>query len=75
MSTETKNPQGWKDITITPDLPLSMSLNFLNALNQRLCRIEDVIVDDKGKSLTEFYREEAEAQAKEVAEKEKEENK
>ncbi len=71
MNTEEKNtaPQGWKDVIVTPDLPLSMTINFLNALNQRLCRIEDLIVDDKGKSLTDLYKEEAEAQLKAEQEK------
>lgn len=71
MNTEEKNtaPQGWKDVIATPDLPLSMTINFLNALNQRLCRIEDLIVDDKGKSLTDLYKEEAEAQLKAEQEK------
>lgn len=71
MNTEEKNktPQGWKDVIVTPDLPLSMTINFFNALNQRLCRIEDLIVDEKGKSLTDLYREEAEEQLKAEQEK------
>ena len=70
--TEEKNaaPQGWKDVIISSDLPLSMTINFLNALNQRLSRIEDLIVDGNGKSLTDLYREEAEEQLKAEQEKE-----
>ena len=38
---EQKQPQGWKDVVITPDMPLAAIVQFLNVLNQRLCTIED----------------------------------
>lgn len=36
--------QGWRDVVITPDMPLSAIVQFLNVLNQRLCGIEDTVV-------------------------------
>ena len=36
-----KKVQGWKDVVITPDMPLTAIVQFLNVLNQRLCTIED----------------------------------
>lgn len=39
-----KQPQGWKDVVITPDMPLNAIVQFLNVLNQRLCGIEDTVV-------------------------------
>ena len=38
---EQKQPQGWKDVVFTPDMPLAAIVQFLNVLNQRLCTIED----------------------------------
>ena len=38
---EQNQPQGWKDVAITPDMPLAAIVQFLNVLNQRLCTIED----------------------------------
>lgn len=32
---------GWSTVNITPDMPLSMIIQFMNVLNQRLCFIED----------------------------------
>ena len=32
-----KQAQGWRDVTITPDMPLTAIVQFLNILNQRLC--------------------------------------
>ena len=52
-------PQGWKDVNIVPDMPLSALVQFLNILNQRLCAVEDntFIKDDEGNmlSLTKLY--------------------
>ena len=66
-----KKSQGWAGVVITPDMPLSVLVNFMNALNQRLVTIEDqTIIDFEGskKTLTEIYRiqaeREIEAQAK-----------
>lgn len=55
---EQKQIQGWRDIQITPDMPVSVIVNFLNVLNQRLCAIEnEIVVDFEGskKTLTEVY--------------------
>lgn len=42
---QTQNqPQGWRDVMITPDMPLTAIVQFLNVLNQRLCGIEDTVV-------------------------------
>lgn len=52
-------PQGWKDVNIVPDMPLTAMVQFLNILNQRLCAVEDntFIKDDEGNmlSLTKLY--------------------
>lgn len=57
-------PQGWKDVNIVPDMPLSAMVQFLNILNQRLCAVEDntFIKDDQGNmiSLTKLYAIQAE---------------
>ncbi len=58
-----KKSQGWADVVITPDMPLSVLVNFMNVLNQRLVTIEDqTVVDFEGskKTLTEIYRIQAE---------------
>ena len=66
-----KKSQGWADVIITPDMPLSVLVNFMNVLNQRLVKIEDqTVIDFEGskKTLTEMYRilteRDKEAQAK-----------
>ena len=41
---EQREPQGWKDVVITPDMPLGAIVQFFNILNQRLCTIEDTVV-------------------------------
>ena len=52
--------QGWKDVQLTPDMSVSMLINFLNVLNQRLSLLEDVIKinDENGNeiSITEYYK-------------------
>ena len=69
-------PQGWKDVQITPDMSLSMIVGFMNVLNQRLATIENIVtipdVDGKPISLTEVYAKQAEA---EMAAAAKEDNK
>ena len=58
-----KKSQGWADVVITPDMPLSVLVNFMNVLNQRLVTIEDqTVIDFEGskKTLTEIYRVQAE---------------
>lgn len=51
--------QGWADVTVTEDLPLTVLVKFFNVLNQRLCTIENILTvpyGDKTVTLTEFYR-------------------
>lgn len=51
--------QGWKDVQLTPDMSISMLINFLNVLNQRLANLEDIIEitaeDGRKMTLTEYY--------------------
>ena len=58
--------QGWKDVQITPDMPASALVQFLNVLNQRLVAVEDNVItkNDNGKpvSLTDLYAEQARAE-------------
>jgi hypothetical protein len=67
-NTENKVPQGWRDVQIVPDMPLSALVNFLNVLNQRLCALEDIVTvpgeDGKAISLTDLYALQAEAAMK-----------
>lgn len=65
---EQKQPQGWKDVVITPDMPLSAIVQFLNVLNQRLCTIEDNLKVEmptgEQLSISEIYRIQAEQEQK-----------
>jgi len=78
---EEKQIRGWMDVQLTPDMPVTVLVNFLNVLNQRLVTLEDqVVVDFEGakKTLTEVYKIQSEREAAEMAkklEKEKEEKK
>ena len=73
-----KKVQGWKDVVITPDMPLTAIVQFLNVLNQRLCTIEDnlniEIQNGEKLSITEIYRIQAE-QAEQEKNKENKETK
>lgn len=62
-NTNQNNPQGWRDVSISMNLPVDGVLHFLNILNQRLCTIEDIVTID-GQTITELYRQEAEAEQK-----------
>lgn len=49
-------PEGWKDVVLHPDMPLSALVHFLNILNQRLVEVEDIVtttVNDQEVTLTE----------------------
>lgn len=79
MPEEMQEIQGWKDVQITPDMPLSVIVNFFNVLNQRLCAIENVVTvagpEGKMISLTDLYAlqtEEAKKAAEEQAKQQKE---
>ncbi len=67
---EEKKIQSWRDVQLTPDMPLSVLVNFLNVLNQRLAAVEDqVVVDFEGakKTLTEVYQIQSEREAEAIA--------
>ena len=69
-----KKVQGWKDVVITPDMPLTAIVQFLNVLNQRLCTIEDNLSvemqNGEKLSITEIYRIQAEEEEKNKENKE-----
>ena len=71
-----KKVQGWKGVVITPDMPLTAIVQFLNVLNQRLCRIEDNLKVEmptgEQLSISEVYRIQAE-QEQQTQEKQTEE--
>lgn len=72
---EERKIQSWRDVQLTPDMPLSVLVNFLNVLNQRLASVEDqVVVDFEGakKTLTEVYQIQSEREAEEIAKKQAE---
>jgi hypothetical protein len=62
-------PQGWKDVVITPDMSLGAIVQFLNILNQRLCTIEDNLLVEmptgEKLSITQVYALQAEAERQE----------
>lgn len=68
-------PQGWKDVEITPDMPLSVIVDFMNVLNQRLATVENIVSvpadDGKMISLTDYYAKQAEAEQAKQAEQAK----
>lgn len=73
---EEKKIQSWKDVQLTPDMPLTVLVNFLNVLNQRLAAIEDqVVVDFEGakRTLSEIYAIQSEREAAEMAKTEQKE--
>ena len=77
-----KKVQGWKDVVITPDMPLTAIVQFLNVLNQRLCTIEDNLniemQNGEKLSITEIYKiqaEQAEQEKNKANKASKEENK
>ena len=74
-----KKVQGWKDVVITPDMPLTAIVQFLNVLNQRLCTIEDNLTiemqNGEKLSITEIYRIQAEEEEKNKENKEDKEQK
>ena len=72
---EERKINGWRDIQLTPEMPLSVLVNFLNVLNQRLVAIEDqVVIDFEGskKTLTEVYRIQSEREAEAMLNKQEE---
>jgi transcriptional regulatory protein LevR len=69
-----QQPQGWKDVNITPDMPLAAMVQFFNVLNQRLCTIEDNLKvempNGEKLSITQIYALQAEAEQKAQQEQE-----
>ena len=65
---EQRQPQGWRDVVITPDMPLTAIVQFFNVLNQRLCTIEDNLKVEmptgEQLSISEVYRIQAEQEQK-----------
>ena len=63
-----QQPQGWKDVVITPDMPLAAMVQFFNVLNQRLCTIEDntfvEMPTGEKLSITQIYALQAEEEQK-----------
>lgn len=71
---EQKIPSGWKDVVISADMPLSVLINFLNVVNQRLVVLENntfMELDQPAESgetkkvrmsVTDFYQLQAELQ-------------
>ena len=43
--TNTNEVKSWRDIIITPEMPVGLVLDFINVLNQRLADIEDIIIN------------------------------
>ena len=79
LNQEQRQPQGWRDVTITPDMPLAAIVHFFNILNQRLCTVEDntIVEMPTGEKLniTEIYRIQAEQELKQAQEQAQQENK
>lgn len=61
---EQNQPQGWRDVVITQEMPLAAIVQFFNVLNQRLCTIEDNLKVEmptgEQLSISEVYRIQAE---------------
>ena len=65
---EQKQPQGWRDVVISPDMPLAAMVQFFNVLNQRLCTIEDNTIVEMANgeklSITQIYALQAQEEQK-----------
>lgn len=75
QTSETKKIPGWKDVSITTDLPTKNLIEFLNVLNQRLATVEDntFIREPDGSmlSITKHYEKQSEADLAEAKAKAK----
>ena len=71
---EQNQPQGWRDVVITQEMPLAAIVQFFNVLNQRLCTIEDNLKVEmptgEQLSISEVYRIQAEQEQKAQEEQE-----
>ena len=76
---EQREPQGWRDVVINPDMPLSALVQFFNILNQRLCTLEDNVTVEVAEGnrlpITEVYRLQALAEKVQELNKQAQENK
>lgn len=67
MEQNEQKVEGWKDVIISPDLPMTALFQILNILNQRVAQIEDIVkINYEGQtiSLTEMIALEAEKEMK-----------
>ena len=79
MENQEKNvnqqPQGWRSVVISPEMPLNALVQFLNVLNQRLCTIEDnfqVELENNEKlTITELYQIQEELERRKAQEENK----
>lgn len=67
---ENKKDIGWREVYVSPDMPIGFFLQFINVLNERLCNLEDITKID-GKTLTEKYIEESKKKEQEIKEETK----
>lgn len=72
-TTNDETKEGWSTVNITADMPLSMIIQFINILNQRLCFIEDnqkvQINGDQIVTITELMKMQAAAQQEQEEQK------
>ena len=65
---EQNQPQGWRDVVITQEMPLAAIVQFFNVLNQRLCTIEDStfveMANGEKLSITQIYALQAQQEEK-----------
>lgn len=72
---EQKEPQSWKEVSISPELSLVELVNLLNVFNQRIALLEDLtnMVDKDGnkKTVTQFIKEQTEEMKNKINEEKK----
>lgn len=72
---EQKEPQSWKEVSISPELSLVELVNLLNVFNQRIALLEDLtnMVDKDGnkKTVTQFIKEQTEDMKNKINEEKK----
>lgn len=78
-TTNDETKEGWSTVNITADMPLSMIIQFINILNQRLCFIEDnqkvQINGDQIVTITELMKMQEEEAKRAAAQSSQEEQK
>lgn len=72
---EQKEPQSWKEVSISPELSLVELVNLLNVFNQRIALLEDLtnMIDKDGnkKTVTQFIKEQTEDMKNKINEEKK----